>query len=156
VEPVYKVCPDCSVDFLPTISRCSDCGTALVWPSDVPQLTLEPLAASPDLLRTCEIEPWSVREIADALNARGIPCRLEPFQRHGRPVAVQILVRHDDFPGARDAVAEVLARRAPEYAERQILEAPDTNSCPACAEPLDPSAVSCAACGLAFPETIPE
>jgi hypothetical protein len=159
VQPAYKVCPDCGVEFLITVSHCSDCGTLLVSPSHLPAAPA-PLAAGPDLIPLRRIEPYAASEIADALQAAGIPCRVEVAESDRRDDAhlrrrqaawVDTFVRRADYTDACEVDAEVMARRAPEYAEREIGEELDANACPGCAAPLEPRAASCAACGLVFP-----
>ena len=167
-ETAYKRCRDCGAEFQHWVAKCSDCGGELDW---APQAEPEP-EPGPPLPPTSELtllritDPWDARQLAEALQAAGIPSRVErppesavskggpadPLRlRETRDLRIGVYVRLTDLAAAAEVETEVVARSSPAIAELAEVAAPDANACPACGAALDPSAPRCAECGLEFP-----
>jgi len=165
VAAAYKLCARCGAEFQLWVARCTDCDESLDL---APTFALPPEASAPlpharELTCVLTADAWGARELAEALAAAGVPCRIDSHppdaplecdstQRRGACAPkLGVYVRAHEAAQARAIEAALLARRSPEVAELGPLAEPDANACPACAAPLDPAAPDCQACGLAFP-----
>jgi hypothetical protein len=161
VESSYKVCPECSTEYLQVATRCSDCDVDLVAAAD--QVADEPpLEAFPqaDELACVRVAPiaW-IQALSGGLQERGHPHRVEPIDagtpgsdgdaRHeafGDSQLFGLYVRADDLEAARDLDAIIAVQVFPEAAPD--LEEGQDDACPACGSALAADATACSDCGL--------
>lgn len=149
-----KICPRCGEEYVHTAVRCADCDVALGSEGPREEVALElPPAEELVALRYAEV-PW-IEGLYQALAEEGIPSRIElPRREDGRVqqagtggVRCTILVRPED----RDAAARIDGV----FARTQVPDLPDdaeswqeSDTCPACGDPLSSDSGECAGCGL--------
>ena len=72
---MFKHCPSCGQEYQHWVSVCTDCNTALDFAPEASAAPTLPPAANLILLR---LEgPWYLQELAERLQARGIPSRID-------------------------------------------------------------------------------
>jgi hypothetical protein len=144
---VFKACPSCGEEYQSWVSRCPDCDVALDLSrgaTPAPPPSAAPAAELRDPVLLQAEGAWYLRELAEALSARDIACRIEK----GAP-ALSLFVGRSDLEAAREVAREFAESRLPALEDH---EAHDPSGCPACGEPLAAEAAGCGACGLEFPE----
>jgi hypothetical protein len=128
-----------------------------------PPLAPEELPPARELVCVERGDPWHLRELAEALQERGISCRIDvhppdaairPPARRGAPTQTRfgLYVRAGDQAQAAQVRGEHLERAVPDAAGLDGEPGALLSDCPACGAPLAEGAASCASCGLEFPE----
>lgn len=155
METVYKVCPGCEAEYLPSLEVCRDCGLPLVWEGEACEprgeegLVLPP-GESLVLVREAELG-WAMG-LARALAAEGIPHRLDPVPRAVSGARWAVRVGAPDAPRAVAVDAEYARNELPDMSEApsELDATPSEDRCPACGEAFSGDAGECAECGLVF------
>ena len=151
-----RICPDCGEEFRPEIVRCSDCGATLVdrYGTEAPERGADrtPSAIATEAADDDSADDYSavfsagtaeaMRDAADALVAAGIAFRLS-----GNAAAFDLLVHHDDYETAAQALAGregavTLSAQPPPQEGHGAL------ACPACETALPAGARECPECQL--------
>jgi hypothetical protein len=162
---VFKSCPTCGGEFQLWVSVCPDCQVALVEGPVTVAVSPPPQELPPARELVCleRGDPWHLRELAEALQERGISCRIDvhppdaairPPARRGAPTQTRfgLYVRAGDQAQAAEVRGEHLERAVPDAAGLGGEPGALLADCPACGSPLAEGAASCASCGLEFPE----
>ena len=162
---MFKTCPECGGEFQAWVTRCPDCDVALVIASGevAPTVTRE-LPHARELVCVERGDPWHLREIAERLQQQGVSCRIDvyppdapiqPPARRGSAAGASrfgLYVCAEDLALAQQIRSEHLQRVVPDAAAPVVEAGAVLADCPACGTPLGEGAVSCASCGLEFPE----
>lgn len=152
---IPKLCPRCREEYVATVERCPACDVPLVAAAEVVFDAPEELPPATELVRVRVEHPSWIETLAEHLAAEGIPSRVElvasdrPATR-GAPAPCALFVRPADAERARAIDAELLRSQLPDLPENVSSEWSDAEACPACGAALEPEAVECAGCGLAF------
>jgi hypothetical protein len=161
---MFKVCPACHQEYQRWVVVCSECNVPLTSPEEAasPVGSLPPVTC----LALLKIEgPWYLQELAELLQHNGISSRIDagpPSSPGGGPEVgpragsrgaasrLGIYVRAEDLETANEIAEEFATSR-----QRDVpisVANPDASACPACGGRIPEAAVSCAECGLEFPE----
>ena len=157
--PDYKVCPQCRVEFLHSVQRCSDCDVPLVHRSELAPEPEPPAELPPaSQLQCVRVAPLAwIRALSDGLAEGGVAHRVEPAGPEDAPEGqradvfgdAQLFGLYVEAAQAAPAAgldatiaAQVLPETAPELPEGEQDE------CPACGHALMTHTTECPDCGL--------
>ncbi len=154
----FQVCPQCEAEYTLSVSRCAECGVALVSPAALtaaPEPDAFPPVSELECVRVGPL-PWT-RALSEALSSREIEHRVEPDtrseadggvdpRRFGNEAVFGTWVRPADRQAAAQIDSALFAHFEPDIA----AESEGDDVCPACQEALPSHALECPACGLAF------
>jgi hypothetical protein len=162
---MFKTCPECGGEFQAWVTRCPDCDVALVIASgEVARPAPRELPHASELVCVERGDPWHLRELAERLQQQGLSCRIDvyppdsairpPARRGAGTSGAQfgLYVRAEDVALAQQLRSEHLKRVVPDAHALSGEAGGVLSDCPACGAPLEETAVSCASCGLEFPE----
>lgn len=150
----HQICPSCKGEFTLAVDRCTECDVDLVPPGTDPDAF--PEASELTCIRVAPVQ-W-IEALSQALEQQEILHRVEPLAPdeipEGAPVAgtgelFGLFVADDGIPAAREIDQAIAAQVMPEQHIEELPEG-ETESCPACSEPLPADAPECPECGLAF------
>jgi len=160
---MFKVCPSCKQEYQRWVEVCSDCNVPLALDQEGQSAPALPPAVDLVLLK---VEgPWYLQELAELLQENGISSRIDteppgtPTEgtkgamragSRGQTTRLGIYVGVDDLEPAHAIAQEFATARLSDVPD--VTANPDASACPACGEPISETAVSCAECGLEFPE----
>jgi len=160
---MFKVCPSCHQEYQRWVELCSECSVPLALDQESSPAPSLPTAAEMVLLK---VEgPWYLQELAELLQEGGISSRIDtdppgtPNEgtkgatragSRGRATRLGIYVGADDLETANEIAQEFATSRLSDIPTTAAN--PDASACPACGEQISETAVSCAECGLEFPE----
>jgi len=159
MDAIYRVCPRCGAEYVPSVGRCLDCGVDLIREGEVappvePEIELPPVAEL-RLVRPAELA-WA-QDLAAALIEQGVSCRLE-ILRPGADDAARarglgprygVFVRPEDAARAAEVDAVHARTQLPDLEGAEALAGSD-EGCPACGADVAGDAVECPECGLVF------
>jgi hypothetical protein len=164
---MFKLCPSCRDEFVPTVSVCPDCRVPLVAAEE---LASAPVArdagvASAAFTLTSAVMlrrggTGELQDLARRLAEHGVRCVIDtdpPGARiagtartaAGREVQLAIYVDEADSQTAARLHHEWVLATVPGASEAQLGGVLD--ACPGCGEPLATNASACSSCGLEFP-----
>ena len=155
MNPGEKICSRCRCVYRPGVDRCSDCGVDLVHPDEVTAPT--ELAEAPELVAIRITSVMWARAFSEVMSEAGIPHRIDQpptddatrgLRRRSHDQAVAIYVRPEDAEAARRADADFVKTQIPDLPTEVASGEEESESCPACGDPLDPDRSECPGCGL--------
>lgn len=160
---MFKVCPSCHQEYQRWVAVCSECDVPLTFDREAsPGPSLPPAA---DLVLLKVEGPWYLQALAELLQESGISSRIDSdppaallgaakdATRAGsrsQATRLGIYVAADDLEAANEIAQQFAAAQLSDIPTTAAN--PDSSACPACGERISETAVSCAECGLEFPE----
>lgn len=149
-----RICPDCRAEYLPHVTKCADCGAALVSfkeyekAQDEKKRLMEQALASEVPVREGDLK-W-MGELYQVLIDSGIPCTV----RSGAGCTnnccggdqCRLVVSPEDAERAQQRIEEYFMEMHPEA--RASSELASEGKCPACGSPVAPGDSECPDCGL--------
>ena len=148
-----KICPDCGAEYLPQIEKCSDCGTALLFPSELgkaqeeKERLMEKAVEKEAVVREGDLD-W-LSELRTVLIDAGIPSTVhcDPGCKkdcHGDQC--RLVVSPEDLERAQASIEEYFMEINPELrASNELIR---EGKCPACGHPVGQNDRECPDCGL--------
>ena len=158
-DALYKICPECQMEFTPVTERCTDCDVDLVHadalPSEEEEIEDFPPASELECVRVAPIA-W-IRALSEALQDEGVAHRVEPATETDAPDGQRpevfggaqlfgLYLRSEDAAPARELDGSIAAQLLPD--EAPPLEEGEEEECPACGGRLATNAIECSDCGL--------
>lgn len=159
--PLFKVCPECRVEYRLDAEVCADCRVPLVHAEAAPpEEDLEgfPPASQLECVRVAPVA-W-MEALARGLRERGVTLRVERARAEDAPEGQRadvfgdiaqlfgLYVRSEHLELARELDASIAAQLVPDEAE--ALEEGEVEACPACGAALAANVLECVDCGLSF------
>ena len=154
-----KFCPECRDEFIHAATVCSSCDVALVLEADLrpeeDEVDEMPPISELVCIRASAIG-WAMA-LSQKLSEAGIPHRVQAADpdagdgtrnRPGHNLPYGIFVFAQDAEAAQQIDVEHSESEIPDIPTE--LEEVAEGACPACGDPLDPTAAECPGCGIAL------
>ncbi|MDA8106030.1 MAG: hypothetical protein M0Z71_11710 [Nitrospiraceae bacterium] len=148
-----KICPDCGAEYVPNIEKCSDCGTALLFPSELgkaqeeKERLMEKAVEKEAVVREGDLD-W-LSELRTVLIDAGIPSTVhcDPGCKKGcHGDQCRLVVSPEDLERAQASIEDYFMEINPELrASNELIR---EGKCPACGHTVGQNDRECPDCGL--------
>ena len=156
--PPPKFCPSCRDEFVHAATVCAQCDVELVLAENLSDETEFPPASELVCVRVADSN-WSLG-LAESLRELDVPHRVALLESGSTKQVYGVFVLPEDLDAASRIDADHARREMPDLPEgfdpRDMMTGPAAevdapeDVCPACGDPIEPTASECAGCGLAI------